>query len=128
MRIAISTGGRDFNTFVYARFGRSPYFLFCDSDDPHGTEDYQENPSLLGIDGAGIVVADFVAKEKVDVLITGRLGINALRVIKAMNILAYTAPETMTLLEAIVALKESSLTQIHESGAIPNKMDVLNNV
>ncbi len=126
--MAISTGGRDFDAFVYARFGRSPYFLFCDSDDPQGTGDYQENPSLLGVDGAGIVVADFVAKEKVDVLITGRLGRNALRVIKAMNILAYTAPETMTLVEAIKAWKEGRLPQISESGAWPNKMDVVNNV
>lgn len=126
--MAISTGGRNFDKFVYARFGRSPYFLFCDSDDPQGTGDYQENPSLLGIDGAGIVVADFVAKEKVDVLITGRLGRNALKVIQAMNILAYTAPETMTLMEAIMAWKEGRLTQISESGARSSKMDVLNNV
>ena len=126
--MAISTGGCDFSNFVYARFGRSPYFLFCDSDDPQGTRDYKENPSLLGIDGAGIVVADFVAKEKVDVLITGRLGVNALKVINAMNIQAYTAPETMTLREAIVAWKEGRLTRIHESGARPNTMDVKDNV
>lgn len=128
MRMAISTGGRDFNNCVYARFGRSPYFLFCESDDPQSTGDYQENPSLLGIDGAGIVVADFVAKEKVDVLITGRLGRNALKVIQAMNILAYTAPETMTLMEAIIAWKEGRLTQMSESVARSSKMDVVNNV
>ena len=128
MRMAISTGGCDFDKLVYARFGRSPYFLFCDSDDPQGTGDYQENPSLLGIDGAGIVVADFVAKEKVDVLITGRLGRNALKVIQAMNIQAYTAPETMSLMEAILAWKEGGLTQISESGSRFHKMDVVNNV
>ena len=126
--MAISTGGRDFNKFVYPRFGRSPYFLFCESDDPQGTGKYQKNPSLLGIDGAGIVVADFVAKEKVDVLITGRLGPNALKVIRAMNIRAYTAPETMTLMEAIMVWKEGGLTQISESETMPNKMDVVNNV
>jgi len=128
MRMAISTGECDFNAFVYVRFGRSPYFLFCDPDDPMGTGDYKENPSLLGADGAGIVVADFVAKGKVDVLITGRLGRNAMRVIKAMDIFAYSAPETMTLMEAIKAWKEGKLTRIIESGAWPNKMDVVNNV
>ena len=117
--MAISTGGRDFDKFIYPRFGRSPYFLFCDSEDPLGTGEYKDNPSLIGIDGSGIVVADFVAKEKVDVLITGRLGRNALKVIQAINILAYTAPETMTLMEAIVAWKEGKLTQISESGAGP---------
>jgi len=126
--MAISTGGRDFNKFVYARFGRSPYFLFCDSEDPQGTGDYKDNPSMIGIDGLGIVVADFVVKEKVDVLITGRLGRNAFKVIQAMNILAYTAPETMTLMEAIMAWKEGLLTQISESEAGHYNLDVVNNV
>jgi len=128
MRIAISTKGRDFDNFVYTRFGHSPYFLFCDSEDPQATGDYKENPSMLGIDGAGIVVADFVAKEKVEVLITGRLGRNAFRVIQAMNIRAYSAPETMTLMEAIVAWKEGTLTQIIKSEPWQIKLDVVNNV
>ena len=125
--MAISTGGRDFNKFVYTRFGRSPYFLFCDSEDPKGTGNYKENPSLLGIDGLGIVVADFVAEEKVDVLITGRLGRNALQVIQAMNILAYTAPQTMTLMEAIIACKEGKLTQIINDVYEDNKTKYSNN-
>jgi predicted Fe-Mo cluster-binding NifX family protein len=127
MRLAISTGGRDFDKFIFARFGRSPYFLFCDSEDPQGTGDYKLNPSMIGIDGLGIVAADFVAKEKVEVLITGRLGRNALKVIQAMNILAYTAPETMTLTEAIMAWKEDRLTQICEAEAWQDKSDVVNN-
>lgn len=128
MRIAISTGGRDINTFVYARFGRCPYFLFCESDDPQGTEDYKENPSLIGVDGLGIVVAEFVVKEKADVLITGRLGRNALKVIQAMNIRAYSAPETMTLMEAISAWKDGELTKISESSVGYHNLDVLDNV
>ena len=112
MRIAVSTGKRDVNEFIYSRFGHSPYFLFCDSEDPQGTGKYAVNPSLFGIDGSGIVVADFVAQEKVEVLITGRLGRNALKVIQAMNIKAYTALDTMTLMEAIVAWKEGGLTEI----------------
>lgn len=128
MRMAITTGGRDFSKFVYDRFGRSPYFLFCDSEDPLGTGDYKGNPSLIGIDGSSIVVADFVAKEKMDVLITGQLGRNALKVIQAMKILAYTAPETITLIKAIMAWKEGGLTQISEFGARPKNLDVVDNV
>lgn len=124
--MAVSTGGCDFNGFVYARFGRSPYFLFCDSEDPQGTGVYKANPSLLGIDGSGIVVADFVAKEKVEVLITGRLGNNALQVIQAMHILAYSAPETMTLVKAIIAWKEGGLTQIIKTSARNYHLDVIN--
>ena len=116
MRIAISTGGRDLDKFVDDRFGRCPYFLFCDSEDPQSTAEYKGNPALSGTGGAGIAAAEYMAKEKVEVLITGSLGPNALRVIEAGNIPAYTASETMTLTEAIRAWKEGHLVKISEAG------------
>ena len=117
MRIAISTGRRDLNEFVDDRFGRCPYFLFCDSEDPQSTAEYKDNPALSGTGGAGIAAAEYIAKEKVEVLITGSLGPNALRVIEAGNIPAYTASESMTLIEAITAWKEGHLVKISEAGA-----------
>ena len=117
MRIAISTGGRDLDKFVDDRFGRCPYFLFCDSEDPQNTAEYKDNPALSGTGGAGIAAAEYMSKEKVEVLITGSLGPNALRVIKVANIPAFTASESMTLIEAIIAWKEGHLTQISEAGA-----------
>lgn len=112
MRIAVSTEECDFNKFIYAQFGRSPYFLFCDSEDPQTTGKYVVNPSLPESDSLGIITADFVAQEKAEALITGRLGRNALKVIQAMNIHAYTAPQTMTVKEAIIAWKEGRLAEI----------------
>lgn len=117
MRIAISTGGRDLAAFVDDRFGRCPYFLFCDSEDPQGTAECKDNPALSGTGGAGIAAAEYMAKEKVEVLITGSLGPNALRVIEAANIPAYSASESLTLSEAIEAWKEGRLPQISEAGA-----------
>ena len=117
MRIAISTGGRDLNKFVDDRFGRCPYFLLCDSEDPQNTAEYKDNPALSATGGAGIAAGEFMAKEKVEVLITGSLGPNALRVIEAGNIPAYTASESMTLSEAITAWKEGHLVKISEAGA-----------
>ncbi len=117
MRIAISTGGRDLNQYVDDRFGRCPYYLFCDSENPLSTAKFKDNPALSGTGGAGIVAAEYMAKEKVEVLITGSLGPNALRVIMAGNILAYTASESMTLTEAITAWKEGRLDRISEAGA-----------
>ncbi|ODA39512.1 NifB/NifX family molybdenum-iron cluster-binding protein [Desulfosporosinus sp. BG] len=117
MRIAISTGGCGLDKFVDDRFGRCPYFVFCDSEDPQSTAEYKDNPALSGTGGAGIAAAEYMAKEKVEVLITGSLGPNALRVINGANIPAYTASEDMTLSEAILAWKEGRLTQITEAGA-----------
>lgn len=117
MRIAISTGGRDLDQFVDDRFGRCPYFLFCDSEDPQSTAEYKDNPALSGTGGAGIAAAEYMAKEKVEVLITGSLGPNALRVIEAGKIPAYNASESMTLIQAITAWKAGNLVKISEAGA-----------
>ena len=116
MRIAISTGGRGLDKFVDDRFGRCPYFLLCDSEDVQSTVEYKDNPALSAAGGAGIAAGEFMAKEKVEVLITGSLGPNALLVIQAANIPAYTASESMTLIEAITAWKEGQLVQISEAG------------
>lgn len=117
MRIAISTGGRDLSQFVDERFGRCSYFMFCDSEDPQSTAEYKDNPALSGTGGAGIAAAEFVANEKAEILITGRLGPNALRVIEAGNIPAFTASESMTISEAIMAWTAGNLVKISEAGA-----------
>lgn len=112
MRIAIPAQGYGLDKLMCARFGCSPYFLFCDSEDPQGTAEYRNNPSLIGTDGAGIVVAEYMASEKVELIIACKFGRNAERVIRAVNIPTYSAPETMTLMEAIMAWKESNLVKL----------------
>lgn len=69
MRLAIPAQGRDLGKLICARFGCSPVFLFCDSEDPLGTAEYRDNPSLIGTDGAGIVVAELMARENVEIVI-----------------------------------------------------------
>lgn len=112
MRIAIPTLGRDLDKLMCERFGCSPYFLFCDSEDPQGTAEYRNNPSLIGTDGAGIVVAEYMANENVEIVIACKIGQNALKVIQAVKIPTYSAPEPITLMEAIVAWKEGKLVQL----------------
>lgn len=113
MRIAIPAQLCGLDKVMCARFGYSPYFLFCDSEDPQGTAEFRKNPSLIGTDGAGIVVAELMASEKVEIIIACKLGQNALRVIRAIKIPAYSAPETMTLLEAIMAWKDGDLVELN---------------
>ena len=111
MRIAIPALGRDLDKLMCERFGCSPYFLFCDSEDPQGTAEYRNNPSLIGTDGAGIVVAEYMASEHVELIIACKLGQNALKITRAVNISTYSAPQTMTPREAIVAWKEGNLVE-----------------
>lgn len=113
MRIAIPTRECDLNKSMCVRFGCSPYFLFCDSEDPQGTAEFCKNPSSIGIDGAGIVVAEYMINKNVEIIIANTLGQNALKVIRAVKMPAYSAPETMTIMEAIMAWKEGTLVQLN---------------
>lgn len=112
MRIAVSTSRKDITGLVDERFGRCPYFMLCDSTDIEGTAHWRTNPALTSTGGAGIAAAQFMGQEKVELLITGSLGPNALRVIQASGISAYSAPESMTVLESIQAWQRGDLESI----------------
>lgn len=116
MRIAVSTVEKDMNGFVDERFGRCPYFMLCDSDNIKGTAEWKNNPALTSTGGAGIAAGEFIDQEKVELLITGSLGPNALRVIQASGISAYTVPESMTVLESIQAWQRGALQPILVAG------------
>lgn len=112
MRIAIPAQVRDLDELICERFGCSPYFLFCDSEDPQGTAEFGTNPSIIGTDGAGIVVAEYMTNEKVEIIIACKLGTNAQRMTRAVKIPTYLATETMTLMEAIEAWKAGNLVPL----------------
>lgn len=112
MRIAVSASRKDVNGLIDGRFGRCPYFMLCDSTDIEGSAHWKENPALTSTGGAGIAAAQFMDREKVELLITGSLGPNALRVIQTSGISAYSAPESMTVWESIQAWQRGDLESI----------------
>ena len=84
MKIAVSAEGQQLDSLIDARFGRAPYFLIIDSE----TLDFKvvPNPYTNAMGGAGIQSAQLIIKEGADVLITGRCGPNALRVLETAHI------------------------------------------
>ncbi|MDI6881036.1 MAG: NifB/NifX family molybdenum-iron cluster-binding protein [Desulfitobacteriaceae bacterium] len=116
MRIAISTSSKDINGLVDERFGRCPYFMLCNSNDIEGTAEWKDNPALTSTGGAGIAAGEFMDREKVEFVITGSLGPNAIRVIQASGISAYAASESMTVLESIRAWENGALEPIVVAG------------
>jgi predicted Fe-Mo cluster-binding NifX family protein len=88
MKVAVTSEGRDLDSRVDPRFGRSRYLLVIDSE----TLDNKvlENESSGSAHGAGIGTAQTLVREGVKSVITGRIGPNAYNACKAAGIKVYS--------------------------------------
>ncbi|MGD9108368.1 MAG: NifB/NifX family molybdenum-iron cluster-binding protein [Gammaproteobacteria bacterium] len=84
MKICITAQGKDLNSKVESRFGRSPYFIIYDID----TADFEviENPNLSAASGVGVKSGQLVADKKVSVVLTGKVGPKASDALNAAGI------------------------------------------
>ncbi|QER41641.1 dinitrogenase iron-molybdenum cofactor biosynthesis protein [Thermodesulfobacterium sp. TA1] len=84
MKICITSQGKELGSEIDPRFGRCKYFIFYDTE----TDQYEavENRWREAAQGAGTQAGQFVASKGVSVLITGKIGPGAERVIKAAGI------------------------------------------
>ena len=106
MRICITSQGSDASSPIDERFGRCSYLVIYDSN----TNKYEtiSNPGPSSEHGAGIAAAQAVIDNRVDVLITGHLGPNALGVIAPSGIKTYRVNQP-TVGEARAAFQASLL-------------------
>jgi predicted Fe-Mo cluster-binding NifX family protein/ferredoxin len=84
MKIAVTTMGPSLDEQVEARFGRTPYYLFVDTD----TMEYEavQNPNVAAGGGAGIQSAQLMSDHGVRYVLTGNCGPNAFQVFSAAGI------------------------------------------
>jgi len=87
MKIVISSTGKTNEDLLDKRFGRCQYFQIHDTE--NGEVKILENKGQDSSGGAGIVAANQLNVEKVDVIITGDLGPNAFELIEKAGIKAY---------------------------------------
>lgn len=91
MKIAISANGKELSAELDQRFGRCAFFAIY--DDEENKWSFVPNPGALEGSGAGIRAAQFLAEQKVDVLLTGHLGPKASQVLNSMEIGTYSLAE-----------------------------------
>ncbi len=84
MRVAVSSTGTGLEAQASPTFGRCTHFAFVDAV----TMDCEtlDNPAAGSSGGAGIQAAEFVAREGVEAVLTGRVGPNAARVLEAAGV------------------------------------------
>ena len=84
MRIAVTTVGPSLDDQVEARFGRTPYYLFVDTETME--VEAMQNPNVAAGGGAGIQSAQLMSDHGVRYVLTGNCGPNAFRVFSATGI------------------------------------------
>lgn len=111
MKIAISSDGKNINGSVAEIFGRCAYFLIIEINDKKikGFEAI-ENTSVNQTTGAGISVAQMVASQNVNAVITGNVGPRALEVLKQFDIQIYKGSGLIS--EAVKKFAEEKLEEI----------------
>ena len=111
MTVCITTATTEPGARMDARFGRSPYFTFVETDS--GEVTIEENPFAGGSSGVGARVGQFVAEHGTRALITAQVGPSAHAVLEAAGIDAYVS-HAETVHDALAEFKEGKLERIVE--------------
>jgi len=106
MKVAVSASGKDLDTPIDPRFGRCAYFLIIDTEDMSFETFDNESVALSG--GAGIQASQFVASRGAKVVITGKVGPNAVRTLEAAGVKVIVG-QSGTVRQAIKDYKEGKL-------------------
>lgn len=113
MKLCISSTSDNKSALADRRFGRCPYFAIYDTD----TNEFYflENSSVNEAQGAGLSAAQKIMDEKVDAVITGNVGPNAMKILSAADINVYQLSGS-TVEEQVQCYIENKLNIIDKPG------------
>lgn len=113
MKIAISATGKTVENLLDMRFGRCEYFQIHDTES--GEIKILENKGQNSSGGAGVAASNQLIYEKVDAIITGKLGPNAFELIQKSEIKAYKC-ENIVISSVLEKYKNGELEEITMAG------------
>ncbi len=109
MRIAISITAGGTEGKVSGRFGRCPFFMIYDIES--GEYEVIPNPATAMSGGAGSKAAEIIIEKDCEAIISGNIGPNAYRALKAANVKMYTAQDGSNIEETIEKFKNGELEE-----------------
>lgn len=110
MKIAVASTGQKLTAKVDPRFGRCPYFLIVNTVNQKFK--VLKNTATRASRGVGISAAQLIADQKVQTIIAGNFGPNAVRVLQTSGLKLFTAGPQVTIGQAVAQLKEGKLRQV----------------
>lgn len=113
MKIAVPVEKKDLDSAVCVSFGRTPYFLFYQTENQN--VQFLDNDAANAQGGAGIKAAQSIVDAKADALLTIRCGENAAEVLTGAKIKVYRtqSPTARQNIEAFQKGELSILTEVH---------------
>ena len=84
MKVCIPSKGPDAGDFIDERFGRAPFFIIYDTGS--NMTESNKNPASEAVGGVGPRAVQFLLNHSVNILVTERMGGNALEALKAGGI------------------------------------------
>jgi len=109
MKICITSTGASKNSDVDFRFGRCKYFAIY--DEKTNELEFIMNPGVDASQGSGITSAQKAIDMGVEVVITGNIGPNAMKLLNASNIKVFGFEEG-TVEEVLKSYEDKNLTEI----------------
>jgi predicted Fe-Mo cluster-binding NifX family protein len=110
MKVCITAQAAGLEAPVEPRFARAPFFVFVDTST--GEVHSVANALCTGHGGVGPRVVEFIAEYGAEALVTGRLGENSDRALRAARIPAYAFTGETTVGEALETFRLCALREI----------------
>ena len=113
LRIAVTAQGKELSSEIDLRFGRANWLIVVDTET--GKYEAHDNAvNLNAVQGAGIQTGQNIANLAVEAVITGNVGPNAFRTLKAARVKVFlTANQTVQ--QAVESLKTGKLEEVTQA-------------
>jgi predicted Fe-Mo cluster-binding NifX family protein len=111
MKVCITSKGPSPDDMMEERFGRSPYFIFFDTES--GEWKAVENAFAAAPGGVGPRAAQTLIDNGATAVVTGNVGGNALGALRAAGISVYFFRESGTVNAAFQQFKDGKLTKAY---------------
>ncbi|MCK4859281.1 MAG: NifB/NifX family molybdenum-iron cluster-binding protein [Candidatus Omnitrophica bacterium] len=116
MRIGISSTGQGLDSKLSPLFGRCAFFVVVDIENNEITNNKTiENKAVMQAGGAGIMAAQTIGNENVNVVISNSIGPRAFDVLQQLGIEMYKA-QGSTVKEAVDLFIQGKLSKINAAG------------
>lgn len=112
MIICVTSTGKTTDSIMDPRFGRCAYFIIADLE--NNKTEIIENEAGASGGGAGIGSGQLMAEKKVEAVITGNVGPNAMNVLSAAKIKIFRG-ENASVIENIEKFKNNYLKEITDT-------------
>ena len=113
MKIAVTAQGKEISSEIDLRFGRARWLIVADTE----TGDYEAHDNIVNLNavqGAGIQTGQNLANLGANGVITGNVGPNAFKILKAANVKVFLS-ETQTVQDAVDSFKAGKLKEVKQA-------------